>query len=74
MYTNRVAMARPGSSRPVRGTNTEGAQLGGTKGYPSAAEATVDTRSNAWAWRDSSSRHAAARASVRRLHAAELQQ
>lgn len=31
-YTNRLAMAMAGMTRPVRGTNTLGAQLGGTKG------------------------------------------
>ena len=32
MYTNRVAIAMAGMTRPVRGTSTEGAHEGGTNG------------------------------------------
>ena len=40
-YTKSEDMTTKGSTRPVRGTKSDGAQVGGTKGNSLAAEATV---------------------------------
>ena len=50
-------MATAGMTSPVRGTKTEGAQEGGTKGYPSEALARVETTLWASAWRGTMGRY-----------------